>query len=97
MGASRARGRVALDSPGVGRTSWASMEREIQTRFVRRAAVAERQVGDERLLVPVRTSVAAKVEVLALNETAAVIWDALASPSPVETLVHAVCESFEID
>ena len=73
------------------------METLCDTRLVRRSAVAERQIGDERLLVPVRTSVSAPLEVLALNESATLLWEALAEPRDLQSLVDAVCDAFDVD
>ena len=43
-------------------------------------------MGEERLLVPVRTDVSAPVEIMALNETGSVLWTALGAPSDVASL-----------
>lgn len=58
--------------------------------------MAERRVADERLLVPVRSDVSKPVEILALNETGGVIWDALAQPRDLDELAAALASEFEV-
>lgn len=59
--------------------------------------VATRKILDETLLVPMRGFVAEQMEIFALNEVAAFVWDRLDGPSTQGRLVAEVVDEFEVD
>jgi len=66
-------------------------------RFRRSDEVAFRRVGDETLLVPIRTSPQQEMNVFALNEVAAFLWDNLGEPRSAEELSSCLAGSYEVD
>jgi hypothetical protein len=66
-------------------------------RFERDPAIVTRRIGDEIVLVPVRSSTGAMSEIFALNETAALVWNALAQPQSVDELSALMTNEFAID
>ena len=66
-------------------------------RFERDPAIVTRRIGDEIVLVPVRSSTGAMSEIFALNETAALVWNALAQPQSVDELSALMTHEFAID
>jgi hypothetical protein len=68
-----------------------------QRRFERDPAIVTRRIGDEIVLVPVRSSTGAMSEIFALNETAALVWNALAQPQSVDELSSLMTHEFAID
>lgn len=54
-------------------------------------------MGEERLLVPVRTDVSAPVEIMALNETGSVLWGALGAPTDLGALGEALSAEFDVE
>jgi len=66
-------------------------------RFERDPAIVTRRIGDEIVLVPVRSSTGAMSEIFALNETAALVWNALAQPQSVDELSALMAHEFAIE
>ncbi len=66
-------------------------------RLVRAAGVAERAIGEERVLVPVRGSPSQRLSVLTLNEVGSIVWTALAGPRSSEELAEIVAAEFEVE
>jgi hypothetical protein len=65
-------------------------------RFRRAAAVVERAVAGETLLVPIRANPRDKVSVLTLNDVGSFVWAALAVPTTPRALAQAVTDEFEV-
>lgn len=59
--------------------------------------MAFRQVGDECLLVPIRTSPDQQMGIFALNRTAAHVWESLEAPATLEELASKVVARFEVE
>jgi hypothetical protein len=66
-------------------------------RFERDPAIVTRRIGDEIVLVPVRASTGAMSEIFALNETAALVWNALAQAQSIEDLSTLMVNEFAIE
>jgi Coenzyme PQQ synthesis protein D (PqqD) len=58
--------------------------------------VVARRILDETLLVPVRGQVALQMEIFALNEVAAFVWERLDGTTSAKMLVDAVVAEFEV-
>jgi hypothetical protein len=65
-------------------------------RYRRSESVAFRQLGDECLLVPVRTNPREEMAVFRLNEIGAFLWEALATPATAQQLVGRLAAEFEV-
>jgi hypothetical protein len=63
----------------------------------RTSDVATRRILDETLLVPLRGFVAQNMEIFALNEVAAFVWERIEAGTTEQILVDAVVESFEVE
>ena len=59
--------------------------------------VATRKILDETLLVPLRGFVAAQMEIFALNEVAAFVWERIEDGASERSLVDAVVDQFEVE
>ena len=66
-------------------------------RLVRCGDVAERAIGGETVLVPIRRSTRERVSVLTLNEVGSHVWSLLREPRTVAELAATVCAEFEVD
>jgi Coenzyme PQQ synthesis protein D (PqqD) len=70
------------------------MAPEVET-YLRSQDVVTRTIGDETLIVPVRSGVGDLASIYSLNEIGNFIWDALAEPATVEAVVDAVVASYQ--
>jgi hypothetical protein len=59
--------------------------------------VVTRKVGDESVIVPVRSHVADLDAVVTLNPVAARIWDLLDGHRDVGAIVGTICEEYEVE
>ena len=55
-----------------------------------------RKVGDEAVIVPVRTHVADLDSVVALNPVAARVWELLDGTRTADAIAAAICDEFEV-
>lgn len=58
--------------------------------------VVIRRVGEESVIVPVRNRVGDLDSVFTLNPVASRIWELLDGQRPVDAVVDAVCEEYEV-
>jgi hypothetical protein len=65
-------------------------------RYRRSEDVAFRQVGEECLLVPIRTSPSQDMSVFALNPVGAFLWVSLEQPRSVDDLSGQLVQEFEV-
>lgn len=65
--------------------------------FTRDPAIVMRRIGDEVVLVPVRNASGSMGEIFALNDTAALIWNALAQPHTARELSAFVVAEYAVD
>ncbi|ABX07278.1 MAG TPA: PqqD family protein [Herpetosiphon sp.] len=73
------------------------MNEHAPQRFVRDPAIVTRSIGSETVLVPVRPNTAALNAIFALNETAALVWQALATPQSLAELIDLVCAEYDVE
>lgn len=64
--------------------------------YKRSGECAVRTVGDETILVPIRSHVAELESVFLTNDVGRAIWEMLETPQAVDRLVERVVESFEV-
>ena len=65
--------------------------------YVRSEAVVSRVIAAETLIVPVRGKVGDLASIYSLNETATVLWEALATPKSVEELRAVILKQYETE
>ena len=58
--------------------------------------VVIRRVGEESVLVPVRNRVGDLDSVFTLNEVASRVWELLDGQRPMDSIVDAVCDEYEV-
>jgi hypothetical protein len=56
-----------------------------------------RQVGGESILVPIRQNVGNLDFVYTLSDVAADVWHLLDGVKPLDAIVEAICESYDVD
>ena len=66
-------------------------------KYKRSNSIVERAIAGEHLLVPIRGEVADLRKLFALNESAKILWDALAEPTDEDHLVGLLLEKFRAD
>ena len=59
--------------------------------------VATRQIGDELLVIPIRSSPSQPMGVSTLNHTASALWHWMDGTRDFDALVLAMCERFQVD
>ncbi|MBN2494508.1 MAG: PqqD family protein [Deltaproteobacteria bacterium] len=72
------------------------MELDDSTRLARSDRVATRWIGDEVLLVPIRSDPGEPVGLYTLNRTAAAIWELVDGSRTLADLASAICARFEV-
>lgn len=58
--------------------------------------VVVRRVGDESVVVPVRNRVGDLDSIFTLNEVASRVWELLDGKRPLDDIVAAICDEFEV-
>ena len=66
------------------------------TYFCQRPDCVTRSIGDETIIVPVRSHVADLDSIYTLNEVGSVIWECLTSQTSFAQIVACLCESYEV-
>ena len=64
--------------------------------YARDVELVTRQVAGETILVPVRGRVGDLEAIFTLNEVGTLVWGLLDGETPVERMVAAVCEEYEV-
>ena len=67
------------------------------SRFRRSGSVAQREIHDEVLIIPIRSDPSDKLGVYTLNRTAAFVWGLLDGERTLDELVDVLCERFEVE
>ena len=68
------------------------------TRVYKRAAdVVARQVGNESILVPIRNNVGNLDYIYTLSPVAARIWALIDGERPVDAIVEALCDEYDVE
>lgn len=65
--------------------------------FKKKPQFAIRNVGNEKVLVPIKDNIANMTEIYTLNEVGSFIWDQIDGKNSEEDVVKAITEEFEID
>lgn len=56
-----------------------------------------RQIGNELVLVPVKSNVAQMNELITMNETACFIWESIDGKNSKEDILKLLVEEFDVD
>lgn len=56
-----------------------------------------RQVGGESILVPIRQNVGNLDFVYTLSDVAADVWNLLDGARPLDSIIDAICETYDVD
>ena len=73
------------------------MDEAVDHRYERAPDVVFRRVGEECLLVPIRTSPAQGLSIFSLNRLGASLWSQLATPATLEDLVAWTVRTCMVD
>lgn len=65
--------------------------------YEKKSQFAARTVGAEKVLVPLKQSIAHMNTMYTLNEVGAYIWDSIHAQSTEEELISAIVDEFDID
>jgi methyltransferase-like protein len=65
--------------------------------FNKKHLFAIRNVGEEKVLVPLRNNIANMTEIYTLNEVGSYIWDEIDGKNTEKDIVKAITEEFDID
>ena len=66
-------------------------------RYRRAEEVAFRQIGDECLLVPIRTRPDQNMDIFTLNPLAAFVWHLLSTPMALDEVTERVTATFDVE
>jgi Coenzyme PQQ synthesis protein D (PqqD) len=64
--------------------------------YLRSSAVVSRMIAGETLVVPVRGKVGDLASIYSFNDVGTTIWEALAKPTPMDTLVDLIERDYEV-
>ncbi len=70
---------------------------DFQEIYEKKSKFATRKVGDELILVPIKTNVADMSDIFTLNEVGSFIWDSIDGVKSFDNLVSDMVLEFEID
>lgn len=65
--------------------------------YNKKSQFAIRNVGKEKVLVPVRKNIASMTEIYTLNEVGSFIWDKIDGKNTEQDIVNAIVSEFEVD
>ena len=65
--------------------------------YNRKSQFAIRNVGNEKILVPIKNNIANMTEIFTLNEVGSFIWDNIDGKNTEEDIVSAITNEFDID
>jgi len=65
--------------------------------YIRSQAVVSRRIAGETLIVPVRGKVGDLASIYSFNATGTLLWDALASPQNLASLIDAVQREYAVE
>lgn len=66
-------------------------------KYIRNSSIVERDIAGEHLLVPICGEVADLRQLFSLNESAKILWEALAEPADEDGLVELLTARFRVD
>jgi len=70
---------------------------DINELYKRKSLFAIRNVGNEKILVPIKNNIANMTEIFNLNEVGSFIWDKIDGKNTVDDIVTAIIDEFDID
>lgn len=56
-----------------------------------------KEIGDEKVLIPLRSSVADMEQIYTLNETAAFIWEKMDGNTNLDEIIRNLVEEYDVD
>lgn len=56
-----------------------------------------KEIGDEKVLIPLRSNVADMEQIYTLNETAAFIWEKMDGNSNLDEIIRNLVEEYDVD
>ncbi|HNW99194.1 MAG TPA: PqqD family protein [Bacteroidales bacterium] len=65
--------------------------------FKRKSLFATRNVGNEKVLVPVKNNIANMTEIYTLNEVGCFIWDNIDGIKNEDDIINEITNEFDID
>ena len=65
--------------------------------YKRKSRYAVRDVGNEKILVPIKNNIADMTEIFTLNEVASFIWDHINKTNTEKDIISAITDEFDID
>ena len=65
--------------------------------YNRKSQFAIRNVGNEKILVPIKNNIANMTEIFTLNEVGSFIWDKIDGVNTEEDIAAAITNEFDID
>lgn len=65
--------------------------------YKRKSQFAIRDVGNEKILVPIKNNIANMTEIFNLNEVGSFIWDKINGENTEEDIAIAITNEFDID
>ena len=70
---------------------------DITELYKRKSQFAIRNVGNEKILVPIKNNIANMTEMFTLNEVGSFIWDHIDGKNTEEYLALAIANEFDVD
>jgi methyltransferase-like protein len=70
---------------------------EISKLYNSKSQFAVRNVGNEKILVPLKNNIADMTELFTLNEVGSFIWDKIDGKNTEEDITNAITNEFDID
>jgi hypothetical protein len=70
---------------------------DLKELYLKKSQFASRQVGEEMILVPLKSNVSDMNELFTLNEVGSFIWDQINENSTLEDIINAVLLEFDVD
>ncbi|MFA5781191.1 MAG: PqqD family protein [Bacteroidales bacterium] len=70
---------------------------DINELYNRKSLFAIRNVGNEKVLVPIKNDIANMTEIFTLNEVGSFIWDKIDGKNTEEDIATAITNEFDVD
>jgi hypothetical protein len=70
---------------------------DLKELYLKKSQFASRQVGEEMILVPLKSNVSDMNELFTLNAVGSFIWEQLNENSTMEDIINAVLLEFDVD
>jgi hypothetical protein len=70
---------------------------DLKELYLKKSQFASRQVGNEMILVPLKSNVSDMNELFTLNEVGCFIWEQIEENSTMDDIINAVLVEFDVD